>query len=103
MGLVEVIMEGSRLVREARDQARIEGKVEGKVEGKAEGKAEGQHEEARRLLRVALAERFPGLEQATALDQIAALADLESLFSQALRTTDRAAMERAIHGTAPQA
>ena len=94
MGLVEVIMEGSSLVREARDQAR--------VEGRAEGKAEGQFEETRRLLRVALAERFPGLEQATALDQIATLADLDPLFIQALRTTDRAAMEQAIQSAARQ-
>ena len=63
MGLVEAIMEGSSLVQEVRERA----------------EAKGEAKEARRLLRLALADRFPGLEAMPELDRIANVADLESL------------------------
>ena len=93
MGMVEVIMEGSSLVRYEREQA----EAKGKAEGKAEGLAKGQAEEARRLLRLALADRFPGLETMPELDRIQDLADLESLLLRhAIRSLDRGSVERAI-------
>ena len=89
MGLVEVIMESSSLVRDAQERAR--------VAGLAEGRVEGQSTEARRLLRLALSARFPGLETMPELDRIENLADLESLLIQhAFRSQDRDSMAQAI-------
>ena len=74
MGLVEVIMESSSLVRDAQERARVAGLAEGRVEGPST--------EARRLLRLAPSARFPGLETMPELDRIENLADLESLLIQ---------------------
>lgn len=109
MGLVEVIMEGSSLVREFSERAAgaalaegtAKGLAEGKAKGLAEGRTEGQVSEARRLVRLALAESFPGLEQMPELDSIHDVAALESLLLRhALRGTDRAVVERAIRAAA---
>ena len=101
MGLVEAIMEGSSLVQYVREKASAEGMAQGKAEGKAEGVAEGaargQAAEARRLLCLTLAERFPGLETMPELNRIENLADLEALLIQhAIRSQDRDAMAHAI-------
>ena len=81
MGFVEAIMQGSSLVQYEREQA----------------EAKGEAKEARRLLRLALADNFPGLQTMPELDRIADLADLESLLLRyATRAVDRAAVEHAI-------
>jgi hypothetical protein len=117
MGLVEVIMEGSSLVREFSERAKVEGREQGLMEGRMEGRTEGRMEgltmgleegriigeasEARRLLKLALAESFPGLDQMAELDKISGVTTLESLLlHHALRGTDRAAVESAIRAAA---
>ena len=81
MGLVEAIVEGSSLVRYERER----------------GEAAGLAKEARRLLRLILADRFPGLENLPELDRIVDLADLENLLLQhATRAGDSHSVERAI-------
>ena len=93
MGLVEAIMQGSSLVQYEREQA----EAIGLAKGQAEGEAKGEAKEARRLLRLALADNFPGLETMPELDRIADLADLESLLLRyAMRAVDRVAVEHAI-------
>ena len=101
MGFVELIIQGSSLVQYEREQAEAiglaKGEAKGKAEGKAEGESKGKAEEARRLLRLTLADRFPGLETMPELDRIADLADLESLLLRhAIRSLDRGSVERAI-------
>ena len=107
MGLVEAIMEGSSLVRDEKRKAAAIGRAEGEArgeargqaKGEAQGKAQGKAEEARHLLRLALAERFPGLENSPEIDQIQDIARLESLLIRhAFREPDRASMERALAG-----
>ena len=89
MGFVEAIIQGSSLFQYEREQA--------EAKGKAEGKAEGEAKEARRLLRLALADRFPGLDTMPELDRIVDLADLESLLLRhAMRALDRGSVEHAI-------
>lgn len=89
MGLVELIMQESSLVKEFTDRARIE--------GKAEGKAEAGVETARRMLRRSLASRFPGLEEMSEIDRIATVDVLETLLVDAvLNSPDRAHAEEAI-------
>ena len=105
MGLVEAIMEGSSLVHYERQRAiaqglaegLAEGKVVGRVEGRVEGSESGKTIEAQRLLRLALRERFPGLESMPELEQITNLADLESLIVEhGLRSSDRQSAQKAI-------
>ena len=89
-------MQGSSLVREAVQEER----EQGRVEGEAQGLAKGQAEEARRLLRMALADRFPGLETMPEIDRIGNIADLESLLIQhAIRSHDRESVAQAILAT----
>ena len=53
--------------------------------------------EARRLLRLTLGDRFPGLETMPELDRIESLSDLESLLIQhAIRSPDRDSVAQAI-------
>ncbi len=79
MGLVEVIIEGSRLVQEEFAEAR------------------GRAAEARRLLKLALAKRFPGLETMPELETISSVTVLESLLlDHAMRDPDRDSLEQAI-------
>ena len=102
MGLVEAIMQGSSLVREAVQEEREQGRVEGEAQGLARGEAKGQAEEARRLLRMALADRFPGLETMPEIDRIANIPDLESLLIQhAIRSLDRDSVAQAILSAVP--
>ena len=89
MGLEEAIVEGSSLFRYHLERA----------ERKAAEQASA--EEARRLLKLALARRFPGLEASSEIDRIAILSDLESLLlDHAIRTDDREAMALAIRDAA---
>ena len=105
MGFGEILMEGSSILRGARDTGRAEGRVEGRAEGREEGRAaglaEGQAAEARHLLRRALASRFAGLEAMPELDDISDVEALESLLiDHAMKLTDRAPMEHAIRQAA---
>ena len=103
MGLVEAIVKGSSLFQDEREQAEAIGLAKGKAEGEAKGKAEGKAEEARRLLRLALADRFPGLETMPELDRIADLAELEFLLLRhAMLAVERSSVERAIRAVAQQ-
>ena len=89
MGFGEILMEGSSILRGARDT------------GRAEGRVEGQATEARHLLRRVLASRFAGLEGMPELDDISDVETLESLLiDHAMKLTDRAAMEHAIRQAA---
>ncbi len=101
MGLVEAIMEGSSLVQEATERAAAEGQAAGLAKGLAEGRiagqVEGQIQEALRLLRLAIQERFPGLETTPELDRIQSVDALETLLlKHVLRAQDRDAVARAI-------
>ncbi len=89
MGLVELIMTESSLVREFTDRARDEGEAKGRAEG------------ARRMLRRSLATRFPGLEQMPEIDLIANVDMLEALMVDAvLNSVDRAQAEQAVRAAA---
>ena len=97
MGFAEVIWEGSSLLQEMREKATREGLEQ----GMAKGEMKGQAEEARRLLRVVLADRFPGLEAMPDLERITDVATLESLFlDRVLKSTDREQVESAIRSAA---
>lgn len=105
MGFGEVLWEGSSLLKDLREQAIASGLQEGMKRGFEsgieKGQAEGQVAEARRLLRAVLANRFPGLDALTEIDQITDVAVLESLLiDQALKSTHRAEVERAIRQAA---
>ena len=90
MGLMEAIVEGSFIFRE--------GRKKGAAQGLAKGEAQGKTAEA---LRLAIAERFPGLEDSPELDRIEDLAELESLLLRhAFREPDRDSMEQAISAAA---
>ena len=119
MGLVEAIMEGSSLVRHEREVAEAKGLEKGiekgiekglakgiergRAEGEAHGMMKGQSEEARRLLRMALAERFPGLDTMPELDRIHDLSALESLLlKHAMRGTDLSSVRQAIIAAVPR-
>lgn len=81
MGLREAIIRGSSLLEEARE----------------EGKAEGNAEEARRLLRLSLRAKFPGLESMPEIDSIRRVESLESiLVGQVLASTDAQSVRQAI-------
>ena len=93
MGFAEVIWEGSSLLQDMREKATRE--------GKAEGERKGQAAEALRLLRVVLADRFPGLEAMPELERITDVATLDSLFlGRVLKSTDREQVESAIRSAA---
>lgn len=112
MGLVEAILEGSSLVREVVDKASkkataegtakglaegtAKGLAEGTAKGLAEGLAEGRTTEARRLLRIALKAKFPGLETAPEIDSIVSTEGLELLLETAITSTDRSQIEQAL-------
>lgn len=92
-----MIWEGSSLLKDMREKATREGKAE----GQAEGEKKGQAAEALRLLRVVLADRFPGLEAMPELERITDVATLESLFlGRVLKSTDREQVESAIRSAA---
>jgi hypothetical protein len=106
MGLVEAILEGSSLVREAKEKAESEGRAAGLAAGLAEGRAEGreagQVEGARRLLRSALQRKFPGLDAMPEIDAIASVETLESILtSEVLSSSERIRVEQAIRAAAP--
>ena len=84
MGLIQAILEGSSLVKEERDKAREEGRTG----------------EARRLLRIVLKSRFPGLEQMTEIEAISPTETMESLLTMAITSTERRSVERAIAAAA---
>ena len=93
MGLEEAMVEGSWIFHDAEKRA----VARGQVEGEARGKELGQAHEARRLLRLALTSRFPGLESMPELDRIAKVDDLEALLlGPVMARADRSAVERAI-------
>jgi hypothetical protein len=97
MGFAEVLWEGSSLLKDMREKAISSGLAEGMAEGLAKGKTE----EARRLLRAVLADRFPGLESMPELDRIAQVSDVESLLiEKVLKLTGRADVECAIRESA---
>lgn len=83
MGLVEAILEGSSLVKEVADKAAEKAAM-----------AEG-----RRLLRMILNAKFPGLDSPD-IDTIAATETLESLITTASTSTDRPSMEQALTAAA---
>ena len=116
MGFAEVLWEGSSLLQDMREKAtrdgleqgraqgHAEGVAQGVAQGVAEGKKKGQAEEARRLLRVVLADRFAGLEAMPELERIGDVATLESLFlDRVLKTSDRQQVESAIRSAAAAA
>ena len=81
MGLVEAIVQGSSLFQGEREKAA----------------AAGEAREARRMLRLALAQRFPGLETMPEIDRISETGDLENIMlRQVFGSTDRASVELAI-------
>jgi hypothetical protein len=85
MSLEQAIVEGSWIFQEAREKA------------VAESLQRGQAQEARRLLRLYLADRFPGLETMPELDRIADPAVFETLLiHHVTRSNDRTSVEAAI-------
>ena len=97
MGLVEAIVQGSSLFIQEREMAEARGEAKGEARGEAKGEAKGRAKEALRLLRLALGDRFPGLETMPELDRIENLADLESLLVEhTFRSQDRDSVARAI-------
>ncbi|MFN7922783.1 MAG: hypothetical protein U0Q16_21940 [Bryobacteraceae bacterium] len=93
MTIVEAIMEGSSIVREFVEK--------GEARGVEKGLEQGRAEEARRLLRSALAAKFAGLEAMPEIDQIANVEALERLLiSHVLESADRGTVERAVRSAA---
>lgn len=93
MGLIEAILEGSSLVKYAKDKAVAE------ATPAAEGRGEerGRVEEARDLLRRLLRSKFPGLELLPGIDQINDVVVLESILVDHVgASNDRAQAEKAI-------
>ncbi len=89
MSLEEAIIEGSWIFQEARERA--------EADGHQRGLRKGQAQEARRLLRLYLADRFPGLETMPELDRIADPAVFETLLIHHVsRSDDRTSVEAAI-------
>ena len=89
MGLVEAILEGSSLVREATEKAAQEGRQEGIEEGRVG--------EARRVLRMALKTKFPDLEALPQIESVASVEALESLIKAVISSADRADFEQAVN------
>jgi hypothetical protein len=87
MGFVEALLEGSSLVQEARDL----------------GEAKGQAAEARRLLRLALSRKFPGLESLPEIDLISDVRRLEALLlDHVMFGVDAEAARQAIRNSIPR-
>jgi hypothetical protein len=113
MGLVEAILDGSSLVREAIEKAESEaraaglaeghvaGLAAGHVAGRSEGWAAGHVEGARRLLRTALQRKFSGLDRLPEIDAIASVETLESILGEVLSSIDRTRVEQVIREAAP--
>ena len=81
MGIVEFLWENSKIL----------------TEFKVKADAESRADEARRLLRAALASKFPGLQAMPELDQINKLAPFEDLFvHHVISGSTRVAVRRAI-------
>jgi hypothetical protein len=80
MGLVEAILEGSRMVREMTDKAREEGRVEG----------------ARNVLIRILRERHPHLAELPELKAIRDVKSIKDLVRLAHSSDDSAQIEQAI-------
>lgn len=123
MGFGEVLWEGSSLLKDMREKATNEGLMAGLEKGLEKGLAQGleqglaqgleqgrragieagQCEEARRLLRAVLRDRFPGLESLPEIANIRSLSKLEALFiSHALKDVSRAGVELAIREAAAE-
>lgn len=93
MGLVEAILEGSSLVKEAKEKAVAQGHAQGHAQGVAAGRAD----EARRLLRDSLKMKFPELGTMPEIDAITSVETLEFLLlNHVLVSTDSAQVARAI-------
>lgn len=87
MGFVEALLEGSSLVQEAKDL----------------GEAKGQAAEARRLLRLALSRKFPGLESLPEIDLISDIRLLEALLlDHVMFGVDAEAARQAIRNSVPR-
>ena len=117
MGFGEILWEGSSLLKDMREKAISSGLAEGMAKGLEQGREQGLEQgreqglergleagrcaEARRLLCVALARRFPGLEDMPEIAAIPGVAQLESLLiDHVFNQTSRASMETAIRKTA---
>ena len=109
MGFLEVLVEGSSIFREAREQAAMEatkvalkqGLKQGLEQGIEQGEERGRAGEARALLRSFLREKFPGLETMPEIDSIASVETIESLLMEiAFRATSASALESAIRQAA---
>jgi hypothetical protein len=104
MGLEEALVEGSSIFIHAREKAVQQAEARGLANGLANGLARGSAEEARRLLKLAIARRFPGLEDSPEIDKIGNLNDLESLLlDHAFRADSRESMVQAIREAASKA
>lgn len=102
MGFVEMILQESFFVKEAKAKAQEEGIAKGRVEGTSQGVVTGRVEEARKLVRAALAVKFPGLETMPELDRIDAVEPLEAVLLDHViggsnRESTRAAIVAASH------
>ena len=119
MGFGEVLWEGSSLLKDMREKATNEGLEKGLQQGLEQGLEKGlaqgiergrragieagQCDEARRLLRAVLQDRFPGLESLPEIANIRSLSKLEALFiSHALKDVSRAGVELAIREAAAE-
>lgn len=111
MGFVEFFWENSKLLTEykakiaaeSRAEGLAEGKARGEARGIARGKSAGKAEGARRLLRAALASKFPSLQVQPQLDKITKVKTLEDLLIQhVVGGTDRQAVKDAIMKAARQ-
>ena len=113
MGLTEAILEGSSLVRHVTEKAvkaaseasradgLATGLAEGLEKGREKGREEGKLDEARRLLRSALAAKFPGLESIPEIDAIPNVEAVERvLIEGVLKQPDRQSAEDAIRAAA---
>lgn len=77
-----------------------EGREEGREEGHEAGRADGQAEEARRMLKLVLAKRFPGLETPGSIDRLNDAAAIERLVERIVILEDRAAATRLLEDAA---
>lgn len=105
MGLMEAIIEGSWIFREATEKGLMKGleagRAQGEAEGRAQGEAEGRAAEARRVLRIALKAKFPGFDTTTEIDAIQSPEALESLVELTVVSSDRSEVQRAISSAVP--
>lgn len=78
-----------RGVEEGREQGREQGLEQGLEAGLEKGRADGQGEEARRMLRLILSQRFPGLEDSSAIDRLQDPAMIERLVARIVVVENR--------------